>query len=126
MSPEYVRPYGSTHVSLSSTNPGRSAEFYAAVLDAHAVDHDGDFVRIQTPGARDLIIFEGAQKSTSRLAAFAHFGFRFASPEQVAAAAAAVEEAGGEVVEQGELVAGEPYLFVRDPDGYLFEIWYER
>lgn len=126
MSPEYVRPYGSTHVSLSSANPCRSAEFYAAVLDTHAVDHDGDFVQIRTPGARDIIIFEGAQRSISRLAAFAHFGFRSDAPEQVVAAARAVEAAGGEVVEQGELVAGEPYLFARDPDGYLFEIWYER
>jgi catechol 2,3-dioxygenase-like lactoylglutathione lyase family enzyme len=126
MSPEYVRPYGSTNVSLSSANPRRSARFYAAILDSHVVDHDGDFVQIQTPGARDLIIFEGAQKSISRLAAYAHFGFRFESAARVIAAADAVEDAGGEVVEQGELVAGEPYLFARDPDGYLFEIWYER
>jgi hypothetical protein len=29
------------------------------------------------------------------------------------------------VTEQGEFVPGEPYLFARDPDGYLFEVWFE-
>ena len=37
----------------------------------------------------------------------------------------AVKAAGGTVVERGEFVPGEPYAFVRDPDGYTVEIWYE-
>jgi catechol 2,3-dioxygenase-like lactoylglutathione lyase family enzyme len=122
---EYIRPYGSTHVSLSSANPRRSAEFYAAVLEEYAVDCDGDFVQIHSPGAEDVTIFQGTTRSIGRLSALAHFGFRSSSPRQVSAAAAAVKAAGGEVVEEGELVAGEPYLFARDLDGYLFEIWYE-
>jgi catechol 2,3-dioxygenase-like lactoylglutathione lyase family enzyme len=122
---EYIRPYGSTNVSLSSANPRRSAEFYASVLDDHAVDCDGDFVQIQTPGAEDVTIFQGTAKAIGRLSALAHFGFRSPTPQRVAAAAAAVKAAGGEVIEEGELVAGEPYLFARDLDGYLFEIWYE-
>ena len=31
---------------------------------------------------------------------------------------------GGDI-EQGEFVPGEPYLFARDLDGYMVEIWYE-
>jgi catechol 2,3-dioxygenase-like lactoylglutathione lyase family enzyme len=125
MSAEYIRPYGSTNVSLASAQPRRSAEFYARVLDAHIVDHDGDFVQIHAPGAEDVTIFEGTAKNIGRLGALAHFGFKFPSPDTVGAAAAMVKAAGGEVIEQGELVEGEPYLFARDPDGYLFEIWYE-
>lgn len=125
MPSEYIRPYGATNVSLASTQPRRSAEFYAAVLDDHVVDHDGHFVQIHTPGADDMTIFEGSQRTIGRLGALAHFGFRFTSPEHVGAAAAAVKAAGGEVIEQGALVDGEPYLFARDLDGYLFEIWYE-
>jgi len=37
----------------------------------------------------------------------------------------AVEGAGGTVVEQGEFCPGEPYVFARDRDGYLIEIWFE-
>ena len=125
MPSEYVRPYGATNVSLSSANPRRSAEFYAAVLEEYAVEHDNGFVQIQKPGSDDVTIFQGTAHSIGRLSALAHFGFRQSSPQRVAAAATAVKAAGGEVVEQGELVAGEPYLFARDLDGYLFEIWYE-
>jgi catechol 2,3-dioxygenase-like lactoylglutathione lyase family enzyme len=125
MATDYIRPYGSTNISLSSTQPRRSAEFYAAVLDEYAVDHDNDFVQIQAPGAEDVTIFQGTEKSIGRLGALAHFGFRSRSPEHVNAAAAAVKANGGEIVEQGALVDGEPYLFARDLDGYLFEIWYE-
>src|ERR1044072_9492054 len=106
MPSEYIRPYGTTNVSLSSANPRRSAEFYAAVLDEHAVACDGDFVQIRTPGAADVTIFQGTAKSIGRLSALAHFGFRSSSPQRVSAAAVAVKAAGGEVIEVGELVAG--------------------
>jgi hypothetical protein len=55
----------------------------------------------------------------------AHFGFRLLDPQDIDAAARAVEAAGGQVVSRGEFVPGEPYLFCRDPDGYDLEIWYE-
>jgi catechol 2,3-dioxygenase-like lactoylglutathione lyase family enzyme len=125
MRPEYARPYGATNISLASMQPRRSAEFYAAVLDEYDVDHDQEFVQIQAPGMEDLTIFQGTETAIGRLGALAHFGFRSRSPEKVNAAAAAVKANGGEIVEQGALVDGEPYLFARDLDGYLFEIWYE-
>ena len=36
-----------------------------------------------------------------------------------------MKKAGGAIVERGAFVPGEPYLFARDPDGYIVEIWYE-
>jgi hypothetical protein len=36
-----------------------------------------------------------------------------------------VIDAGGSIEDQGEFCPGEPYLFARDRDGYLVEIWYE-
>jgi predicted enzyme related to lactoylglutathione lyase len=54
-----------------------------------------------------------------------HLGFRLVDPADIGAAAAAVEEAGGEILSRGEFVPGEPYLFCRDLDGYEIEIWYE-
>ena len=123
MSPQYARPYGATNVALSSRNPRRSAEFYAAVLDSYDVGHEDGWVQIQAPGARDSAIFHGATESG--LGGSAWFGFRLASPERISAAVEVVGATGGQVVEHGELIAGQPYLFARDPDGYMFEIWYE-
>jgi catechol 2,3-dioxygenase-like lactoylglutathione lyase family enzyme len=122
---EYVRTYGLTHVALSCTDPKRSAAFYAKVLGSRTVYHDADFVQIETPGARDVIVFERGNGSIGRLGGMAHFGFRLQSPDDIGLAARAVHDAGGEIVEQGEFMEGEPYLFARDLDGYLFEIWYE-
>ena len=56
----------------------------------------------------------------------AHFGFRLLRPADISRAVRAVRQAGGVVTEQGEFVPGEPYLFARDPDGYTFEVWFER
>ncbi len=36
-----------------------------------------------------------------------------------------VERAGGALLRRGEFAPGSPYAYVRDPDGYEIEIWYE-
>ena len=45
--------------------------------------------------------------------------------KDIDAAARAIEAAGGKIVERGEFVPGEPYVFAKDPDGYTIEVWYE-
>jgi predicted enzyme related to lactoylglutathione lyase len=52
-------------------------------------------------------------------------GFRLLRPEDIDAAVTAVERAGGSVISRGEFAPGLPYAFVRDPDGYEIEIWFE-
>ena len=83
------------------------------------------FIQAQTPGSRDVLVFEEDAKRAGKAGGVAHFGFRLLDPADIAAAAAAVREAGGTVREQGEFCPGEPYLFCTDPDGYEVEIWYE-
>jgi catechol 2,3-dioxygenase-like lactoylglutathione lyase family enzyme len=46
-------------------------------------------------------------------------------PEDIDAAVAAVESAGGTISSRGEFAHGLPFAFVRDPDGYEIEIWFE-
>ncbi len=46
-------------------------------------------------------------------------------PEDIDAAVAADTAAGGAIVSQGAFGPGLPYAFVRGPDGYEIEIWYE-
>ena len=118
--------YGLTHLALRVPDPKRSLAFYNAVVGMVPVYEGSDFVQGQTPGARDVMVFERASRARGRSGDVAHFGFRLRSPGLIDEAARRVEAAGGEIVERGSFVPGEPYLFARDLDGYLFELWYER
>ena len=59
-----VRTYGLTHIALAVRDPERSLAFYAAVLGVVLVYRDPGFIQAQTPGARDVIVFErGARRA---------------------------------------------------------------
>jgi catechol 2,3-dioxygenase-like lactoylglutathione lyase family enzyme len=123
--PQPIATFGLTHIALGVQNVERAFAFYEGVFGMVAVYRGEDFVQAQTPGARDVIVFETATKSLGKSAGIAHFGFRLTDPASIDAAAAAIVAAGGEIEQQGEFVPGEPYIFARDPDGYLFEVWFE-
>ena len=73
-----------------------------------------------------MLAFERRPETAGVPGGIIHFGFRLTRPEDIHAAVAAVQGAGGTVTSQGEFAAGVPYAFVRDPDGYVrCEIWYE-
>jgi catechol 2,3-dioxygenase-like lactoylglutathione lyase family enzyme len=120
-----VKTRGLTHVALAVRNLKRSSAFYQRVLGAVEVYRDSDFVQLQTPGTWDVIVLEQRTRKVGPPRGVLHFGFRLVRPADFKQALADVRSAGGEVVETGEFVPGEPYLFAKDPDGYLFEIWYE-
>ena len=86
---------------------------------------DGGFIQAQTPGSRDVLVFDEKAPRTGKRGGIEHFGFRLTKPKDVEAAAKAVKQAGGKILDQGEFYPGEPYLFCADPDGYVVEIWYE-
>jgi catechol 2,3-dioxygenase-like lactoylglutathione lyase family enzyme len=114
-----------THVALAVRDPQRSSRFYRAVLGASPVYEDANFIQLQTPGSRDVIVLERGPELAGRAGGIAHFGFRLRRATDIARAREAIGEAGGTIEETGEFVPGEPYVFFRDPDGYLVEIWYE-
>ncbi|MEO8337245.1 MAG: VOC family protein [bacterium] len=120
-----VATYGLTHIALAVADVDRAFAFYESVFGMVAVYRDENFLQAQTPGTRDVLVFERSAKRAAANGGIAHFGFRLTSPETIHKAAALVAGAGGTVVEQGEFVAGEPYVFARDRDGHLLEIWFE-
>jgi catechol 2,3-dioxygenase-like lactoylglutathione lyase family enzyme len=122
---EPVKTFGLTHIALAVRDPQRSLAFYRAVLGVVPVYEQDDFIQAQTPGTRDVLVFERRTRDAGKSGGVAHFGFRLQDPKDIAHALAAVTEAGGQIREHGEFVAGEPYIFFSDPDGYEVEIWYE-
>jgi catechol 2,3-dioxygenase-like lactoylglutathione lyase family enzyme len=121
-----VKTHGLTHIALAVRDAVRAAGFYKQVFGAVEVYRGDGFVQIQTPGSRDVMVFEERDPpKVGKSGGIAHFGFRLQSPKDVDAAAEAVRKAGGMVKSQGEFCPGEPYVFASDLDGYEIEIWYE-
>lgn len=123
--PGPVRTYGLTHVALAVRDPKRSFDFYRAVLGVECIYDGGSFLQAQTPGSRDVIVFERNPRAAGKRGGVAHFGFRLTRARDIDRARNAIQSAGGTITDAGVFVPGEPYVFFRDPDGYEVEIWYE-
>jgi len=124
--PRAARTFGLTHVAVAVRDVERAFAFYESVFGMVAVYRSPDFVQAQTPGARDVLVFEtSTSPSVGTSGGIAHFGFRLADPAAIDLAADAIVKAGGTIEDKGEFVPGEPYLFARDIDGYLIEVWFE-
>jgi catechol 2,3-dioxygenase-like lactoylglutathione lyase family enzyme len=120
-----VRTHGLTHIALAVKDPQRSLEFYRRVFGVEEYYRDTTTIQVRGPGPHDVLAFERAPASAGAAGGIIHFGFRLTRPDDIGAAVDAVEAAGGSVTSQGEFAPGVPYAFVRDPDGYEIEIWYE-
>jgi len=122
-----IKTMGLTHLGLAVRDLERSLRFYEQVFGARVLHRSGAGAEINTPGANDIISL--SQETGDDIGilggGLTHFGFRLTTPDDIGAAAKAIEEAGGIITERGEFVPGEPYLFANDPDGYKIEVWYE-
>jgi catechol 2,3-dioxygenase-like lactoylglutathione lyase family enzyme len=83
------------------------------------------FLQVQTPGTRDVIVFEKKPGQAGKAGGVIHFGFRLQNPADIGEAAERVIAGGGTVRDQGLFCPGEPYVYALDPDGYEVEIWFE-
>jgi catechol 2,3-dioxygenase-like lactoylglutathione lyase family enzyme len=120
-----IKTHGLSHIALSVVDPDRSLTFYRTVFGVREYFRDEHSVQVLGPGPHDVIAFEKRPANAGVPGGIIHFGFRLTRPEDIDAAVSTVNAAGGTVVSQGSFRPGFPYAFVRDPDGYEIEIWYE-
>ena len=121
-----IKTLGLTHIALPVKNVTRAAAFYKKVFGAREMYNDAEFIQIQTPGSKDIIVFIKKAKPSVKSNPGFHFGFRLPKPTTIQAMIKTIKNAGGRIKEAGEFVPGEPYVFFFDPDGYEIEIWFEN
>ena len=121
-----IETEGLTHIHLAVRDLDRSLTFYRETFGMEEMYRDGPhLVFLRTPGSRDTITLsdDAANEHVAGTpGGIGHFGFRLKDPSQLDAAIAAVEQAGGQLVERGEHSPGVAYAYVADPDGYLIEL----
>lgn len=121
-----IYTYGLTHIALKVKDLERTATFYHQVLGAVVMYKEDNFIQLQTPDTRDILVFEKADHIPPNLSGILHFGFRLVKPQDGLTMVDEIIRAGGTIKERGEFVPGEPYVFFYDPDGYEIEVWYEK
>lgn len=122
-----IRTQGLTHIHLIVRDLDRSLAFYQRVFGLEERFREGrHLVFLNTPASQDLITLN-EEPSQARLAGVNggvdHFGFRLASISDLDAAVAEVEAAGGMLIKRGEHAPGVPFAYIRDPDGYVIELF---
>jgi len=120
-----VETYGLTHLALSVSDPVRSAQFYVDVFGCTVAWDNGEKIELHTPGRHDVLAFERATTGVGVAGGITHLGFRLVRPVDIDAAVDAIQEAGGSIDERGEFAPGFPFVFARDLDGYMVEVWFE-
>lgn len=120
--------YGLTHIAVAVKNVERTLKFYTHIFGMEVMYHEKKMIQLTTPGNHDILVFEeksGNSNLNGQTGGIAHIGFRLRRPDDMEEIYSKVVEAGGEILDKGEFVPGSPYIFFKDPDGYVIEVWYE-
>ena len=119
-----IATHGLTHLNLEVADPDISLAFYRELFGVREYFRDDHSVQVLGPGEHDVIAFVRSDNAGAQ-GGLSHFGFRLQRAEDIDEAVRAAKQAGAEIIDVGEFEPGEPYLYLRDPDGYLIEVWFE-
>jgi catechol 2,3-dioxygenase-like lactoylglutathione lyase family enzyme len=129
-----VKFTGLVHLHLKVADVERAARFYEAGLGMRrlAVKHDGKMIVLSMPERFDVLTLSegtiGAEvdRTSARIGdhgGIDHFGFALSSDSEFDEAVRRLTAAGATYVHNLDLAPGVPSAFLRDPDGYIFQIW---
>ena len=123
---------GMSHIHLKVHDVDRAVAFYRDGLGMAELmtKHDGQMVILGTPDAGDVLtLSKGAigvdvdsLGEPGDNGGIDHFGFGLANHDDFDAAVAHLIDAGATLLHQTELAPGWPTAFLRDPEGYAFQI----
>ena len=116
------------HLAIAVRDLQKSSAFYKRVFAMTPTLEADEVVLLTTPARREQLALQRNPDVTIDSNTWsqhaAHFGF-VVDEDVLTGAEQAISEAGGEVVARGSRAMG-PYLFFRDPDGYLVELFVDR
>ena len=92
-----IKTLGLTHIALPVKNVTRAAAFYKKVFGAREMYNDAEFIQIQTPGSKDIIVFIKKAKPSVKSNPGFHFGFRLPKPTTIQAMIKTIKNAGGRI-----------------------------
>ena len=75
-----IKTYGLTHIALAVKDAKRSFEFYREVFGVEKVYDQGSFIQAQTPGTRDVLVFDENAKRIGKRGGIAGPGKGRAAP----------------------------------------------
>ena len=82
-----IKTLGLSHLALTVSDLERSFQFYHDVFGMVAVYREQNFLQAQTPGARDILVFEVGTENVGKSGGIKHFGFRLADARDIDRAA---------------------------------------
>jgi catechol 2,3-dioxygenase-like lactoylglutathione lyase family enzyme len=125
---------GIGHLHLKVADIERAARFYEKGLGMQrvAVKHDGKLIALLLPDSLDVLtLSEGSigaeiDHNSADIGAqggIDHFGFALSVDSNLDEAIEQLTTAGGKYLRHFDIAPGLASVFMRDPDGYVFQIW---
>lgn len=125
---------GVRHLHLRVSDAERSAAFYGQALGMRRVvdKYDGKMIILVTPGGGDMftvseesvpVEFEADRERVGKIGGLDHFGVQVTELQHFDAALEQVLGAGAVLVNKATIPPGIASAFVRDPDGYVFQVY---
>ena len=116
------------HLAISVRDLEKSRALYQRLVAMIPTLETDDVVLLTTPARREQLALQRRPNVTVDADTWNHHGVHFGfvvSEEVLNHTGEAIRQGGGEDVAEGSRAMG-PYLFFRDPDGYLVELFVDR
>lgn len=98
-----IKTPGLAHIALPVKDVKCSSAFYKKVFGVKEMYNDANFIQVQTPGSKDIIVFIKKNRSPGKMTAGFHFGLRLSKPARMKNIVAVIKKAGGRIKETGDI-----------------------